>query len=227
MVRFRLATLFVLITCLGLGGARTAGAQLGLVQLPTITVNTPRDGQHVQQYSGFWSDFLCFSILGISTCEATDLDTMIAGEHTFTAHAVDRNGNQSQKVVTYFVDPYTTPASIPAVDGLYMNGIQLPDRSGAYSTSFTPPSPGKLTIRWAAGTSIRGTSPGVTVGRSSYRFVGLPGAKRVRIVMSATGRKRLMAARSRRLRIRSTTTFTPDGAKPYRRSQTITVGRRR
>lgn len=193
---------------------------------PVITVRSPADGQHVVLGAGIRTNFLCGGGLVIVTCRGSDVDTLSVGEKTFTVEAVDLFGNRSTKTVTFFVDPEPGPTAgdyVNAITKLFASGLVRPNSNGYYKVAFYAPGPGALRIRWAAGATIRASS-GVTIATSDYVFGGR-GTRTVKIVLNSRGRDRLHMARSRRLRVESTATFTPRGGRAHRRAKRITIAR--
>jgi cyclophilin family peptidyl-prolyl cis-trans isomerase len=79
---------------------------------PTVTVNTPSDGEQFDQGQVTLSDFSCSDGTGpgIQSCTApTMVDTSRLGTHTFTVVATDFGGLTTTKVVHYVVDPVPPP----------------------------------------------------------------------------------------------------------------------
>ncbi len=82
---------------------------------PTITINSPTDGQHFALGATITADYDCADAggSGLATCvAATPLDTTV-GSHIYTVNASDNNaGNTATKSITYTVDPDTTNPTI-------------------------------------------------------------------------------------------------------------------
>ncbi len=74
---------------------------------PTITITTPRPGQHVTQGQTFASAFTCSDGSGsdVASCVGPSrLDTSTPGTKTFTVTTSDHAGNHASKSVDYVVD---------------------------------------------------------------------------------------------------------------------------
>ena len=84
---------------------------------PSITINTPTDGQAIPQHAGVSADYGCADEpggSGLATCVGTvatgaNIDTAALGSHTFSVDAGDNSGNPNSKTVTYNVIDVTPP----------------------------------------------------------------------------------------------------------------------
>jgi cyclophilin family peptidyl-prolyl cis-trans isomerase len=95
---------------------------------PTITVNTPTDGEELDQGQVTMSDFSCAdgNGVGIASCTGpSTLDTSKLGPATFTVTATDYAGNTTTDVINYQVDPPTPPPPPPNLPGLVVTGWSL------------------------------------------------------------------------------------------------------
>jgi hypothetical protein len=83
--------------------------------LPTISITTPSDGQHVAQGATIATVFSCDDVdSGVASCTApASLDTASSGSKTFTVTATDTAGNPATRSVDYVVD---TPAPPPPIE---------------------------------------------------------------------------------------------------------------
>lgn len=84
------------------------------VTAPTITIDGPSDGMHVQQHAPLTAHFHCGdSGAGVASCAGTVadgqlIDTSSPGLHTFTVDAVDHAGNHASVSSRFTVDPTPT-----------------------------------------------------------------------------------------------------------------------
>ena len=81
---------------------------------PTITINSPTDGQHFALGATITADYDCDDTggSGLATCvAATPINTTV-GSHIYTVNASDNAGNTATKSITYIVDPDTTNPTI-------------------------------------------------------------------------------------------------------------------
>jgi cyclophilin family peptidyl-prolyl cis-trans isomerase len=136
---------------------------------PTITINTPAEGEKLDQGQVTLSDFSCSdgNGVGIASCTGpSKLDTRKVGPATFAVTATDYAGNTSTAVVHYVVEP---PAPPPPghLPGLEITGWSK-SRTGAVRIwlhcRVRPGCTGK--IRLAA------QSPKNTIGSASYSLSG-------------------------------------------------------
>jgi hypothetical protein len=99
-------------------GAYDSGAD---TTAPAIAITTPTDGGHYPQGAILAAAYSCSDPDGsddVETCmgqqagsnvaQGVTLDTAAAGDHSFTVHTTDWDGNAASKTVTYTVDPPST-----------------------------------------------------------------------------------------------------------------------
>ena len=92
---------------------------------PTITINTPTDGEQFDQGQVTLSDFSCSdgNGVGISSCTGpSNLNTSKVGQQTFTVTATDYAGNTTTEIITYTIDPPTPAPPGPSLPGLEVTG---------------------------------------------------------------------------------------------------------
>jgi hypothetical protein len=92
---------------------------------PTITINTPSDGQQFDQGQVTLSDFSCSDGNGVGVASCTGpstLDTSKIGQATFTVTATDYAGNTTTQIVSYTVDAPTPPPPGPSLPELEVTG---------------------------------------------------------------------------------------------------------
>ena len=92
-------------------------------------------------------------------------------------------------------------------------------KRGGFTSSFTPPVAGKLTITWK---STARTKPVVLAGASATPGAGKAATPKVRL--TAKGKKALRAAK-RKLAVAATASFTPKGGKAISVSKRLTLRR--
>jgi cyclophilin family peptidyl-prolyl cis-trans isomerase len=156
---------------------------------PTITINTPTEGEQFDRGQVTRSDFACSdgNGVGIASCTGpATLDTSRIGPATFKVTATDYAGNTTTKVVDYFVD---VPPPGPRLPGLQISGWSQ-SRTGAVS----------IWLRCRARTGCAGTirlaarSRKTTIGSVRYSL-SAGQTKRFPIKLNRKGRRLLTGTR--------------------------------
>jgi CSLREA domain-containing protein len=104
----------------GVARPQGAGCDIGAFELatPTETVTSPVEGAHYPQNASVVASYACSEggiTSPIASCSGPvpngqPLDTATAGRRTFTVTAVDKDGAQTSKTVTYAVDRSLPPS---------------------------------------------------------------------------------------------------------------------
>jgi hypothetical protein len=114
---------------------------------PAIVIDSPREGAVFAPGQTVKADYRCSDPAGVATCTGTvavggSVDTSALGDHTFTVTSTDLAGNQSTKIVHYFVQyvfqGFKPPVDNPPVINVTKLGSTIPlkwsllDKNGQY-----------------------------------------------------------------------------------------------